>query len=62
LFRIENGSITELLEDFLEVTKGYVVPAGTVVVFTSAEFVGARRKLLGVFQESSKLFTASPSL
>jgi hypothetical protein len=36
IIRIENGGITELVEAFLEVTKGYVVPAGTVVVLTSA--------------------------
>jgi hypothetical protein len=63
IFRMEHGSIPELVESFLEFTKGYVVPAGTVVVLSSAshlaevgmaayaaDFVGARLGLLSVFQ------------
>jgi hypothetical protein len=62
ILRIENCSITELVEAFLELTRGYVVPAGTVVMLSSAshlaevgitayatEFVSARGKLRSVF-------------
>jgi hypothetical protein len=64
ILRIEAGSLTELVESFLEATKGYIVPAGSVVVLTSVsrlagvgaaqyinEFVSSRNRLLGAFQD-----------
>jgi hypothetical protein len=59
-----HGTLTELVESFLEATKGYIVPAGSVVVLTSVsrlatvgaaqyinEFVSLRNRLLGAFQD-----------
>jgi hypothetical protein len=63
VLRIEMASLPELADAFLEATKGFVVPAGSVVVLTSAsrltevrtakysrEFVAARTRLMGAFQ------------
>jgi hypothetical protein len=36
IFRIEDGTICELIDAFLALTKGFSVPAGSVVVLTSA--------------------------
>jgi hypothetical protein len=36
ILRIEDGGVMELLNAFLETTKGFVIPAGTVVVVFSA--------------------------
>ena len=35
IFRIENGSLTELVDDFLEMTKGWRLHPGTVALATS---------------------------
>jgi hypothetical protein len=61
--RIENASLIELSDAFLEATRGFVVPAGSIVVLTSvsklaevgtakyaADFVAARARLLAAFQ------------
>jgi hypothetical protein len=63
VLRIENASLIELSDAFLEATRGFVVPAGSVVVLTSvsklaevgtakyaADFVAARARLLAAFQ------------
>jgi hypothetical protein len=39
VLRIEHGSLHELVQSFLEVTKGFMVLAGTVVLLSSASFL-----------------------
>jgi hypothetical protein len=36
ILRIEDGGVVELLDAFLEATKGFKIPAGTVIVIFSA--------------------------
>ena len=35
IFRMENGSLSELVDDFLEMTKGWRLPPGSVAIATS---------------------------
>jgi hypothetical protein len=59
---IENASLIELADAFLEATRGFVMPVGLVLVLTSvsklaevgtakyaADFVAARSRLLAAF-------------
>jgi hypothetical protein len=75
VLRIENGSLHELVQSFLEVTKGFMVPAGTVVLLSSAsllaevgvnEYVGrylsARNVLLGAFKGGLEVVHGLPIL
>jgi hypothetical protein len=41
IIQIENGTLVELINVFLELTKGFAVPAGTEVLFTSASHMAA---------------------
>jgi hypothetical protein len=36
VIQIEHGSLAELVNVFLEITKGFSIPAGTIVVMASA--------------------------
>jgi hypothetical protein len=62
VIQIEHGSLAELVNVFLEITKGFSIPAGTIVVMASAssmamygtadyakEFVKANIKLRETF-------------
>jgi hypothetical protein len=75
ILRIENGKLSELVESFLEVTKGFTVPAGSVVVLTSVshlagvgtveyinQFTVARGRLLGEFQGGLEVVHGFPVL
>jgi hypothetical protein len=39
IVRIEDGGIMELITTFLEMTKGFVIPAGSVLVVSSASYL-----------------------
>ena len=39
IIRIEDGTLSELVDFFLEITKGFTVPAGSVVILSSASFL-----------------------
>jgi hypothetical protein len=41
IMRIEDGRIMELLDAFIDATKGFVIPAGSVVVLCSASHLAA---------------------
>jgi hypothetical protein len=73
ILRIEHGSLMELVEAFLEATKGFIMPAGSVVVLASAshlawvgtaayiaEFVRARARILGAFRNGLEVVHGVP--
>jgi hypothetical protein len=75
IMRIEDGNVHELVSSFLEVTKGFVVPAGTVVVLSSVsqlarvgteeyvtQYIGDRGRLLGVFKGGVEVVHGIPIL
>jgi hypothetical protein len=39
VIQVENGSLSELVEVFLSITRGFDVPAGTVVLLSSASYI-----------------------
>jgi len=39
IVRIENGSLIELADSFLEITKGFDMPVGSVVVLSSLTYL-----------------------
>ncbi len=41
IIQIENGTLVELVDVFLELTKGFAVPAGTVLLISSASHMAA---------------------
>ncbi len=41
IIQIENGTLVELVNVFFELTKGFAVPAGTVVLIASASHMAA---------------------
>jgi hypothetical protein len=60
IFRIEDATLDELVTSFMDLNRGFVIPAGSVVVLASAnhlawvgtasyaaDFVRAREKLVG---------------
>jgi hypothetical protein len=72
IIRIEDGEIMELLDAFFEITKGFVIPAGSVVVLFSAyhramrgteayaaEFASAKKRLDHIMGGGGSM--ASPS-
>jgi hypothetical protein len=36
ILRIEDGGLLELVDTFIEITKGFIIPAGTVLLVSSA--------------------------
>jgi hypothetical protein len=73
--RIENGGLLELVDAFIEATKGYMMPAGSVVVLSSAsylawvsttmyieEYTDARRRVLGCFNGGVEVVHGFPVL
>jgi hypothetical protein len=72
---IEDGTLLELIDAFLDLTKGFTVPAGSVVVLASAsylasvgtatyaaEYVAVRRRLVGVMGGGIELTHGLPIL
>jgi hypothetical protein len=73
ILQIEDGTLVELVEAFLDLTKGFLVPAGSVVVLSSAshlarvgtaayaaDFVGVRGRLVGVMGGGIELVHGFP--
>jgi hypothetical protein len=75
IFRLENCTLSDLVGAFLDATRGYSLPAGSVVVLTSAchlaavgtaayvsDFVAARLRLLAAFSGSIEVIHGVPVL
>jgi hypothetical protein len=75
IFLVEDGTLHELVSAFLEATRGFRIPAGTVVLLSSAsylawvgtaaylsEFVSARRRLLAAFGGALEVIHGVPVL
>ncbi len=75
ILQIEHGSLTELVDVFLEITKGFSIPAGTVLVMASAssmamigtaeyakEFVSANIRLRETFAGGVRVVHGVPFL
>jgi hypothetical protein len=73
IFRVEDAAPHELVGAFLEATRGFVVPAGSVVVLSLAshlawvgaaayahEFAAARRRLLTAFRDGVEVVHGLP--
>jgi hypothetical protein len=75
IFRVEDAGLHELVGTFLEATRGFIVPAGRVVLLTSIshlvwvgtaayaqEFTSARRRLRGAFGNGIEVLHGPPVL
>jgi hypothetical protein len=75
IFRIEDASPQELVSAFLEATRGFIVPAGSVVALSSAshlawvgaaayaqDFVAARARLRAAFRNGIEVVHGVPVL
>ncbi len=76
IVQVENGSLAELVEVFLGLTRGFDLPAGTVLLLSSAshaafvgtadyaaDFIRASGQLRNAFMGGGSLsYTVSPSL
>jgi hypothetical protein len=75
VFRIEDGSLIELADGFLEAARGFSVPAGSVLVLTSAshlawvgpgayaqDFMAARQKLRATYRGGVEIIHGIPLL
>jgi hypothetical protein len=61
IFRIEDGTLDELVTSFMELTKGFTIPAGSVVVLASASYmalVGTAAYALEFVKARSKIVRA----
>jgi hypothetical protein len=75
ILRVEDAAPHELVDAFLEATKGFIVPAGSVVALSSAshlawvgaaayaqEYASARRRLLTAFNGGIEVIHGVPTL
>jgi hypothetical protein len=75
VFRVEDATLHELVTTFLEATRGFIVPAGSVVTLSSAshlawvgaaayaqEYVAARGRLRASFRKGIEVVHGVPLL